>query len=237
MSDVKKYFSEFLGTFALIFIGAGSVCADYYLTKSGAPGFGLLGISIAFGFVVVAVVYSLGYISGAHINPAVTISMVISNRMEARLGFMYIVSQLTGAAFGAYMLRILFPEALAIHLGTCALGSGVTMVQAIIMEMVITFLLVFVIHATVIDKRATPSLAGLAIGFVVLFGVMVGGPISGGAMNPARVFGPAIASGFFDNHIIWWLGPISGGILAGLTYDKFFAVKEKLVKPAQKTKR
>lgn len=233
MGDCKKYMSEYLGTFALIFVGAGSVCADYYLTKSGAPGFGLLGIAIAFGFVVVAVAYSLGYISGAHINPAVTISMVLSKRMDARLGFMYVISQLAGASSGAYMLKLLFPDAMAVYLGTCVLGPGVTTLQAVIMEAVITFLLVFVVYATVIDKRATPSLAGLAIGLVVLFGVMVGGPISGGSLNPARVFGPALASGHFDNHLVWWLGPISGGIIAGLTYDKLIAIKDKVIKQVQ----
>lgn len=227
VSNSIKYLSEFLGTFALIFVGAGCVCADYYLVKSGSPGFGLLGIAIAFGFVVVAIVYSFGYVSGAHINPAVTISMVVSNRMDAKTGFLYIVSQLGGALLGGFLLKMLFPAAMAVNLGTCTLGSGVTILQAIIMEAVVTFLLVFVVYATVIDKRATPALAGLAIGLVVLFGVMVGGTISGGAMNPARVFGPALASGHFDCHYVWWLGPIAGGVLAGLVYENFFAEKEK----------
>ena len=227
MDDFRKYISEFLGTFALIFIGAGSCCADYYLTQSGAPGFGLLGISIAFGFVVVAVAYSLGYISGAHINPAVTVSMVVSNRMDAQTGFMYIVSQLGGAVLGGYLLKFLFPEAIAVNLGTCSIGAGVTIMQAIIMEVIVTFLLVFVVYATVVDKRATPALAGLAIGLVVLFGVMVGGTISGGSMNPARVFGPALASGTFQDHYVWWLGPMGGGVLAGLVYENLFAEKTK----------
>lgn len=237
MGDCKKSLSEFIGTFALIFVGAGAVCADYYLTKSGAPGFGLLGIAIAFGFVVVAVVYSLGYISGAHINPAVTVSMVATGRLDARTGFTYIASQLAGATFAGYILKFLFPEAMAVHLGSCALGSGVTITQAIIMEIVITFILVFVVYATVIDKRATPSFAGLAIGLVVLFGVMVGGPISGGAMNPARVFGPAIASGFLDNHLVWWAGPIVGGVLAGVVYDKLIAIKPKAANQPPKSKK
>lgn len=227
MSNAVKYGSEFVGTFALIFIGAGSVCADYYLVKSGSQGFGLLGIAVAFGLVVVAIAYSFGYISGAHINPAVTVSMVVLNRMDAKTGFLYIVSQLGGAIFGGYLLKMLFPAAMAVNLGTCALGSGVTILQAIIMEAVITFFLVFVVYATVIDKRATPALAGLAIGLVVLFGVMVGGAISGGSMNPARVFGPALASGHFDNHYVWWVGPIAGGVLAGLVYENFFAEKAK----------
>ncbi|MCP4001675.1 MAG: aquaporin, partial [Gammaproteobacteria bacterium] len=209
--NYKKYFAELLGTFALVFVGSGCVCADYYLVKSGSQGFGLLGIAIAFGFVVVAVAYSLGYISGAHINPAVTVSMVATKRMKPGVGIMYIFSQIAGATFAGYLLKLLFPEALAsVFLGTCVLGSSASISQAIVMEAVITFLLVFVVFATVIDKRATPALAGLAIGFVVLFGVMVGGAISGGSMNPARVFGPAIASGHFANHYVWWIGPIIG---------------------------
>ncbi len=225
--NYKKYLAELLGTFALVFVGSGCVCADYYLVKSGSQGFGLLGIAIAFGFVVVAVAYSLGYISGAHINPAVTVSMVATKRMNAGVGVMYIFSQVAGATLAGYLLKILFPEALAsVFLGTCVLGSTVSVSQAIVMEAVITFLLVFVVFATVIDKRATPALAGLAIGFVVLFGVMVGGAISGGSMNPARVFGPAMASGHFANHYVWWIGPIVGGLLAGFTYDLLFSEKK-----------
>ncbi|MBT3354101.1 MAG: aquaporin [Candidatus Scalindua sp.] len=228
VTNYKKYLAELLGTFALVFVGSGCVCADYYLVQSGSQGFGLLGIAIAFGFVVVAVAYSLGYISGAHINPAVTISMVVTKRMKSGVGVMYIVSQVVGATLAGYLLKALFPEALAsVFLGTCVLGSTVSVSQAIIMEAVITFLLVFVVFATVIDKRSTPALAGLAIGFVVLFGVMVGGAISGGSMNPARVFGPALASGHFANHYVWWIGPIVGGVLAGFTYDIFFSEKKK----------
>jgi glycerol uptake facilitator protein len=228
IENYKKYLAELLGTFALVFVGSGCVCADYYLVKSGSQGFGLLGIAIAFGFVVVAVAYSLGYISGAHINPAVTVSMVATRRIKAGVGGMYIISQIAGATLAGYLLKILFPEALAsVFLGTCVLGSSVTVTQAIVMEAVITFLLVFVVYATVIDKRSTPALAGLAIGFVVLFGVMVGGAISGGSMNPARVFGPAIASGHFANHYVWWIGPIVGGVFAGFTYDMFFSEKKK----------
>ncbi len=233
----KKYLSELLGTFALVFVGSGCVCADYYLVKSGSQGFGLMGIAVAFGFVVVAIVYSLGYISGAHINPAVTISMVISRRMKADVGLMYIISQITGATFAGYLLKLLFPDALSsVFLGTCVLGSNVTVMQAIIMEAVITFLLVFVVYATVIDKRATPALSGLAIGFVVLFGVMVGGTISGGSMNPARVFGPAIASGHFENHSVWWIGPVIGGVFAGLCYDILFKEKKRRSVPKKNSK-
>ncbi len=227
MGAYRKYVSEFLGTFALIFIGAGSACANYNLGQSGGQGLGLLGIALAFGFAVVAIVYSLGYISGSHINPAITVSMVVTNRMDAQTGFMYIVSQLGGAAFAGYLLKTLFPAAIAINFGTCGLGSGVSIMQGIIMEVIVTFLLVFVVYATVIDKRATATLAGLAIGLVVVLGVIVGGTVSGGSMNPAVVFGPALASGHFDNHYVWWLGPIAGGVLAGIVYENFFAESKK----------
>ncbi len=227
MDAYRRYLSEFIGTFALIFIGAGSACANFNLTQSGSQGLGLLGIALAFGFAVTAVVYSLGYISGSHINPAVTVSMVVTNRMDAQTGFMYIISQLGGSAFAGFLLKTLFPTAIAINFGTCGLGSGVTVMQAIIMEIIVTFILVFVVYATVIDKRATPALAGLAIGLVVVFGVMVGGTISGGSMNPAVVFGPALSSNHFDNHYVWWIGPITGGVLAGLIYENFFAEKTK----------
>ncbi len=228
IKNYKKYLAELLGTFALVFVGAGCVCADHYLVKSGSQGFGLLGIAIAFGFVVVAVAYSLGYVSGAHINPAVTVSMIVTRRIKVGIGAMYIVSQVAGATLAGYMLKILFPEALtSVFLGTCVLGPNVSVTQAIVMEAVITFLLVFVVYATVVDKRSTPALAGLAIGFVVLFGVMVGGAISGGSMNPARVFGPAIASGHFANHYVWWIGPFVGGLAAGFAYDLFFSEKKK----------
>ncbi len=103
IENYKKYLAELLGTFALIFVGSGCVCADYYLVKSGSQGFGLLGIAIAFGFVVVAVAYSLGYISGAHINPAVTISLVATRRIKAGVGGMYIVSQLAGATLAGFI--------------------------------------------------------------------------------------------------------------------------------------
>ena len=99
--------------------------------------------------------------------------------------------------------------------------------NAFFTEMLLPFLLVFVVYATAVDKRSTSSLEGFAIGLVVLLGVMVGGPISGGSMNPARVFGPALASGHFENHYVWWLGPIAGGVLAGLVYENIFAEKKK----------
>src|SRR3989304_6315553 len=226
MKSYKKYMAELVGTFALVFVAAGSVCADFYLRQAGGQGLGLLGISIAFGVVVTAVIYAMSYISGAHVNPAVTISFWITRRMDPNTAIMYIISQIAGATLAGLALKTLFPDAIkTVYLGTCMLAPGVSTARGILMEFVITFLLIFTIYGTLVDKRASAGFAGGAVGLVVLFGAVIGGTISGGAMNPARVFGPAVASGQFTHHFVWWLGPILGGIAAGFVYDKLFAEK------------
>lgn len=228
MKSYKKYMAELVGTFALVFIAAGSVCADFYLRQAGGQGLGLLGISIAFGVVVTAVIYALSYVSGSHVNPAVTVSFWITKRMDPNTAIMYILSQFVGATLAGFALKTLFPDALkTVYLGTCMLAPGVSTARGILMEFIITFLLVFTIYGTLVDKRASPGFAGIAIGFVVLIGSMIGGTISGGGANPIRVFGPAIASGQFTHHYVWWVGPILGGIAAAFVYDKLFAENRK----------
>ncbi len=227
MNAYKKYLAEFVGTFALVFIASGAVCADFYLRQTGGQGLGLLGISIAFGVVVIAVIYATSYVSGSHVNPAVTISFWITKRMEPNMAIMYIISQIGGAILAGAALKTLYPNAArTVFLGTCMLAPGVSIARGILMEFIITFLLVFTIYGTLVDKRASAGFAGVAIGLVALFGVMIGGTISGGAMNPARVFGPALASGQFTHHYVWWIGPILGGIVAGIVYDQIFAERK-----------
>ncbi|GJQ23563.1 MAG: aquaporin [Planctomycetia bacterium] len=224
MKAYKKYMAELVGAFTLVFIAAGAVCADFYLRREGGQGLGLLGISIAYGVVMIVVIYATSYISGSHVNPAVTISFWISKRMDPNTAIMYILSQITGAIIAGLALKVLFPEALnTVYLGTCMLSPGVSIGRGILMEFIVTFFLVFTVYGTLVDKRATAGFAGVAIGMVTLFGAMIGGTISGGAMNPARVFGPAIASGQFTHHYVWWIGPILGGIVAGFVYDQLFA--------------
>ncbi|OHB47156.1 MAG: hypothetical protein A2106_04400 [Planctomycetes bacterium GWF2_40_8] len=220
MNNYKNYIAESLGTLILVFIGAGAVCANYSLKMTGGQGTDYAGAIVVFGIVVVAVVYAASYISGSHINPAVTISFLFTGRMDAGTSAFYIISQLLGAVIAGFFLRILFPDAVStVHLGTCALGKGVGFWKAVCIEAIITFLFVFTIYAT---AKTSKILAGVAIGLVYLFGALVAYTISGGALNPARVFGPAVASWYFDYHFIWWLGPVSGGIAAGLLYDKIF---------------
>ena len=222
MTDPKKLISEFVGTFALIFIGAGSVATNYI--SSGA--LGLVGISTAFGLVVMAMIYATGHISGTHINPAVTIALVVTKKMDAKDAVPYIISQLAGAAVAGLTLGVIYPTAIAsVHLGTTALGTDVGFGTGVLVEAILTFLLVFTIFGAAVDKRAPPGFAGFAIGMVVLFDILVGGPLTGASMNPARTFGPALASGYWVNHLVYWIGPIVGGVVAALLYDGVFAEK------------
>lgn len=223
MTDSKKLISEFVGTFALVFIGAGSVATNYI--SSGA--LGLVGIAAAFGLVVMAMIYATGHISGTHINPAVTIALVVTKKMDVKDAVPYIISQLAGAAVAGMTLAVIFPTAIAgVHLGTTGLGKDVGFGTGILVEAILTFLLVFTIFGAAVDKRAPAGFAGFAIGMVVLFDILVGGPLTGGSMNPARTFGPALASGYWANHLVYWVGPIIGGVVAALMYEGVFAEKK-----------
>lgn len=223
MNMSQKLISEFVGTFALVFIGAGSVSTNYI--SNGA--LGLVGISTAFGLVVMAMIYATGHISGTHINPAVTIALVATKKMDAKDAVPYIISQLAGAAVAGLTLGVIYPTAIAsVHLGTTGLGANVGFGTGVLVEAILTFLLVFTIFGAAVDKRAPPGFAGFAIGMVVLFDILVGGPLTGASMNPARTFGPALASGYWANHLVYWIGPIIGGVVAALLYEGVFAEKE-----------
>ncbi len=242
MNNYRKYIAEFLGTLLLVFIGAGAVCANYSLKMAGGQGAGYASAIVVFGIVVVAVVYATSYISGSHVNPAVTISFLVTGRMDAGTAVFYIISQLVGAVIAGFFLRFLFPDAVStVHLGTCVLGKGVEFWKALLIEAVMTFLFVFTIFAAAVGRppkaplgvasrsdsvgKVPGVLAGVAIGLVYIFGALVASSISGGALNPARVFGTAVASGHFDYHLVWWLGPVSGGVAAVFLYDKIFSGK------------
>ncbi len=223
---MKKYIAEFLGTLLIVFIGAGAICADHSLKMAGGHGVAPTWIIPVFGIVLVAIVYATSYISGSHINPAVTISFWITRRLCANTAIFYIISQLAGALIAACFLRILFPDAVStVYLGTCTLGDEVSYWMASLIEFISTFLFVFTIYATAVDRRTSNILSGVAIGLVYLFGVSISTTFSGGALNPARVFGPAVVSGHFDYHYVWWLGPVSGGVAAGFLYKKVFPPK------------
>ncbi|MBI4730141.1 MAG: MIP family channel protein [Acidobacteria bacterium] len=215
-----RLLAEFVGALALVFIASGSVLA----AGSGAPGTGLVTIAIAYGLTVAAMVAALRHVSGGHLNPAVTIAAWVTQRIGAGTAFCYVVAQLAGGAAGAGLLRASVPDAVwrqdGVKLGATLVNPAVSGGQAVLIEAVLTFFLVWVFFATMIDPEGAPrAVAGLAIGAVVLAGVMMGGPFTGASMNPARTFGPALAGGFWAGHWVYWVGPVAGGIVAASTYD------------------
>ncbi|MBZ5698731.1 MAG: aquaporin [Acidobacteriia bacterium] len=224
----QKLLAEFIGTFALIFFGAGSICADQFLRAGGQAGVGLLGIALAHGLAIGILVTSLGHISGGHFNPAVTIGFWVTRKLSTFDTLAYWVAQLAGAVAAAYLLRRLpFDVWAAVQLGTPDLTRGITRTNGMIFEGIMTFFLVFVVFATAVDPRgAFNKIAGFAIGLTLTMSVLFGGPFTGAALNPARAFGPALAANHWTNHGVYWIGPLAGGVAAGWLYDTLFLTKE-----------
>ena len=222
----KQYSVEFISTFALIFIGAGAVVAD---ARYGNVG--LVGIALAHGLVLMAMIYATAHISGAHVNPAVTFAMWVTKRIDTVKGIGYIISQLLGAAAAGFALKFIYQNnGLVAHLGTPALAPGISPVLGIATEALLTFLLVFTIFGTAVDKKGSSHHAGLAIGLVLAFDILMGGNLTGAAMNPARAFGPMVAANYWQNHLVYWIGPLLGAAVAGLLYQYIFLQKPKVRK-------
>ena len=220
--------AEFIGTFALIFIGAGSVV----LAQNVA---GTLGVALAHGLVLAIMVSILAHISGAHFNPAITIGAWVTNQIKTAAAGVYIISQLAGGAAGAALLRVTLIETIwkPSHLGTPVVAHQVmSNGKAVLLEAILTFFLVFAVYGTAIDERGPfTKTAGLTIGLVLTFDILVGGPLTGAAMNPARWFGPALVSGFWKDWWVYWIGPIGGGVIAAAVYwFAFLGGREKMVR-------
>lgn len=173
-------------------------------------------------------VSATGHISGGHINPAVTLGVWVGRKIEVVSAIVYIIAQLLGAVVAAFCLRIIFPADVwqPVHLGTPGLGPNVSFGVATFLEAILTFFLVFTVFGTAVDERGRGQIAGFGIGLVVAFDILVGGPLTGASMNPARTFGPALAAGYWANHLVYWIGPIIGGIVAGLLYSIALLKKE-----------
>lgn len=221
----QKLVAEFIGTFTLIFIGVGSICADQYLTAAGKSGIGLLGIAVAYGLAMGIMVTAMGHISGGHYNPAITIGFWVTRRLSTFQTIFYWAAQLLGAAAAAYMIKAIVSDTVwqPVALGTPALATDFTRTHAMALEAVGTFFLVLVVFATLVDaKGAFNKIAGFAIGLTITVDILVAGPFTGVAMNPARAFGPALASNHWANHGVYWLGPLIGGVIASFLYDRIF---------------
>jgi MIP family channel proteins len=222
-STPQKLAAEFIGTFALIFFGAGSICA-YQFLHAGSD-LSLFGIAIVHGLAIGLMICALGHVSGGHFNPAVTIGFWVTKRVTTVEAVSYWAAQLLGAIVAAFLLRAVVPDEIwrAVALGTPSLTRDFTVLSGLILEAITTFFLVLTVFATAVDDRnSSRPYAGFCIGLIISLGIMVAGPFTGAALNPARAFGPALASNHWANQGVYWVGPLLGGFFAGLLYDSFF---------------
>ena len=214
---LQRGLAEFVGTFTLIFVGAGAIIAT--------QGTNLTAIGLAHGLAIGVMASAVGHISGGHFNPAVTLGFVVTRRIEAQLAATYWFAQLVGAVLAAFMLTWLLPQGQvdAVNLGAPAVGNGIGAGSAVVIEGILTFFLVWVIFATAADPRGTfASIAGLAIGLTITLDIYIGGVYTGAAMNPARAFGPDLVQNVWSDAWVWWVGPLVGGALAALAYEHLY---------------
>jgi len=216
----RNYLAELLGTFALVFCGTGAIIIDQQ--SGGAVTH--VGIAITFGLIIMSMIYSLGNISGAHLNPAVSIAFTVSGRFPAKRLPGYIVSQLTGALLASFILKLLFVSSQ--FLGA-TIPSGTDM-QSFILELILSFFLMLVIISVADGSKEQGMFAGLAIGAVVGLEAMFAGPVCGASMNPARSIAPAIASGHLEHLWIYILAPITGAALA-VPVCNYLKLKPKII--------
>jgi MIP family channel proteins len=218
---LKQCIAEFIGTFALIFVGVWAI-------HNNLPGvgLGLLGVALAHGLTIAVMVSATGGISGGHLNPAVTFGLFAGGQICLKRTIAYWIAQLAGATTAAFLvIAIAGNDGVQIVAdGTPDLAAKISQAQGIALEAVTTFFLIFVVYGSAVDSRA-PKIGGLAIGLTIALDILAIGPFTGGAINPARAFGPALASGHWSNHIVYWIGPMLGGALAGLIYGRFL-IKE-----------
>jgi MIP family channel proteins len=212
--NLKPALAELIGTFTLTFIGAGAGAL------AGTSGGGVLGVALAHGVALMVIVYAWGAVSGAHVNPAVTFGVALAGKMGWVKAVWYWIAQLLGAAIAAYLLAYLVGASTGLGATTGSLTTT-DPVKTIVVEAVLTFFLVTAVFGTAVAGR-NGNAAGLAIGLVLTMDILMGGPLTGASMNPARTFGPALASGDFSYLWMYLVGPLLGGAAAGLLYDRVF---------------
>jgi len=220
-----------VGTFFLIYTGTATAVAATLGKETGGSPPDNLAIALAFGFVLAAMVGALGNISGAHLNPAVTLGSAVIGKFSWRAVPVYLLFQLVGAVLGALATWATFggPARSTAKLGAPAPTEGISDGRAFMIEAFITVLLVFVIVAVTSDRRASGATASVSIGFALVSAVLVGGPSTGGAVNPVRALGPELVSGTFTSFWVYLLAPVVGGIAAAVVYDRVIA---RATKPA-----
>jgi aquaporin TIP len=215
MNKLRPCLAEFIGTFALVFVGIGAI---------KTAGHDVLGVALAHGLTIAAFVSATMHISGGQLNPAVTFGLVCGGHMTVPNAVRYWIAQLLGGFCAALICLGLFGRDVVVT-GTPQLAIALNSAQGILVEAILTFFLVFVVHATAVDERGPRRIAGLVIGATITLDILFGGPLTGAAMNPARVFGPALAANFWRDHYVYWIGPLLGGALGGLVYRIFIEQK------------
>ena len=213
--SIRHFVAEFVGTFALVFIGGGAIV----LSKMPGTNVGLVEVALAHGIILSVMVTALMRISG-HFNPAVTIAFLTTRRIGPFMAGVYVLAQLLGAMLAAYALKAGTPEIAfdAARGGGQAVSLDITTGQAFMLEAIATFFLVFVIFGTAVDPKA-PRVGGFAIGLTIAADILAIGPLTGASMNPARSFGPAIVTNIWEGHLIYGIGPIVGGVIAAQVYE------------------
>ena len=218
----RALLAEIAGTFLFFVIGAGAIVTA---AISAAPGTGLVPVAFAHGLALAIAVSSFGAISGGHFNPAVTLALAIARKHPWPRVLTYWAAQLIGAVLAGLVLRLFFEPflaaATATHLGTPTINPAVSPMLAIVIEAVLTLFLVWTVFGTAVSPNA-PRIAGFGIGLIVTADILIGGPLTGAAMNPARHFGPAVVSNYLDSWYVYWIGPLIGGAIGGLSYRYIF---------------
>ncbi len=225
--NLKCCLGEFLGTFALVLFGAGAVCMD---SLTGGK-VGLVGTALAAGLTLTVTTWTYGPTSGGHFNPVLTLALLANKRIEPTKAVLYAASQLLGAACGGLLLGAVLhgrPELASapVYLGAFE-PSSVGFKAATLLEALGAFLLVSVFYATALDPRGNPAHTAPAVGLTLVLSVLAMGPVTGAALNPARAFGPAVASGHWADWYVYWIGPVAGALAAALIQEKIFLSKNR----------
>jgi aquaporin-4 len=230
MVHLRNWLAEGIATYCLVFFGVLSIIISKEAIGSGLSVESNIMISLGHGSAIGLMVYAFGHVSGAHINPAVTIPMMITKKIGIKDGIGYIILQLVGAIIAAFSLSIFFPDlGAAVNYGVQTGPSDLinnNIMSGLGLEIILTFFLVTVIYMVAVSKKAAAGTQGITIGGMIFLLHLVGVPFTGASMNPARTFGPAVISGFWEFHWIYWVGPIIGGILAGIIMNYVFVKRE-----------
>ena len=218
---LRRGVAEFIGAFALIFVGVGSIM----FVQSNL----LVGIAFAHGLTIAVMASAVGHISGGHFNPAVTLGFLVTRRIVPSLAVVYWLAQFAGAVLAALALRALFPSEVNLDQGVPVVNSTISVGAGLAIEALLTFFLVWVIFATAVDPGgAFKSISGLAIGLTITIGILATGPLTGAAMNPARALGPELVQNIWDDFWIYFVGPALGAAAAALAYDWLYLRADRL---------